>query len=557
MRFAIAFGLVFGLPSIGSAAPSAPMCEQTPVQEQLHYLRRLSLDLRGHLPSVAEYQYVAQEGAVSPQQIDEMLATEDFVERMRRYHRDLLWVNIDGQRLTGNYWRLNPAGGISAAMWISANNRATNYRGARVGCADFESSMSNGRITTRPHPNPEMAANGVVQEGWVWVQSYWNPDQPVKVCAFDAQAHETAQNETNPRRGPAMVPCNTFWASRSSQCGCGPNLRWCLTRESEVQIRRSWDEQLLRFADSVVRDNRPYSELLTGRQMEVNGPITHFLKYQTQAPGNNFLVTGAQGYDLPEDLGQHRVDEWRSVQRSTMHSGLLTLPAFLVKFQSNRGRATRFYHAFRCEAFQAPPGGLPATDDECHNEPNLTKRCGCKYCHVSVEPAAAYWGRWSEQGIKPLIPEADNDAYPAFDPACGPDGNQRGSLRCRLHYINEIFAEDDARKPYEGYLRSYLFANDLGEQNGSYAANIEQGPQAMAQGILDPADGTFARCASQRIFKHFTGRDFRPTEATLQTQLSASFQQAFDLKSLVRQIVTSAEYKEAARFGLIKEGGEQ
>ena len=83
------------------------MCEQTPVQ-RLHYLRRLSLDLRGHLPSVAEYQYVAQEGAVSPQQIDEMLATEDFVERMRRYHRDLLWVNIDGQRLTGNYWRLNP-----------------------------------------------------------------------------------------------------------------------------------------------------------------------------------------------------------------------------------------------------------------------------------------------------------------------------------------------------------------------------------------------------------------------------------------------------------------
>ena len=130
-------------------------------------------------------------------------------------------------------------------------------------------------------------------------------------------------------------------------------------------------------------------------------------------------------------------------------------------------------------------------------------------------------------------------------------------MRCRLHYINEIFAEDDARKPYEGYLRSYLFANDLGEQDGSYAANIEDGPQAMAQGILDPADGTFARCASQRIFKHFTGREFRPTETSLRTQLTSSFQQAFDLKSLVRQIVTSPEYKEAARFGLIKEGGDQ
>ena len=79
MRFAVALVLVFGLPPAGSASSAAPMCEQTPVQEQLHYLRRLSLDLRGHLPSVAEYQYVAQEGSVSLQQIDEMLTTEAFV----------------------------------------------------------------------------------------------------------------------------------------------------------------------------------------------------------------------------------------------------------------------------------------------------------------------------------------------------------------------------------------------------------------------------------------------------------------------------------------------
>jgi len=556
MRYALVLSLLVSWAAPVAAAPSGPMCEQSSVQEQLHYLRRLSLDLRGHLPSVAEYEYVTQQGTVSAQQIDEMLTTEGFVERMRNYHRDLLWVNIGGQRLTGNMWRLSGPSGTSAAMWVNNVARTARYRGGRVGCADFESSMSNGQITTRPHPDPEMAANGVVQEGWVWVQAYWNPDQPVKVCAFDAQEHEIVDNQTN--RGPAQIPCNNFYANRSSECGCGPNLRWCLTRDSEIQVRRSWDEQLLRFADAIVRGDRPYSELLTSREMEVNGPITHFLKHQTQAPGNAYLVTGDQGYDLPDDLGQHQVDEWRSVTRSSMHAGVLTLPSFLTKFQSNRGRATRFYHAFRCEAFQAPPGGLPATDDDCHNEPNLTKRCGCKYCHVSVEPAAAYWGRWSEQGIKPLIPEAQSDAYPAFDPACGPDGNQRGSLRCRLYYVNEVFAEDDARKPYEGYLRSYLFADDLGEQNGSYSANIESGPQAMAQTVLDPGESRFAKCTSQRIFKHFTGRDFRTTESALEGQLSSTFQTGFDLKQLVRQIVTSAEYREGARFGLIKEeGGEQ
>ena len=136
--------------------------------------------------------------------------------------------------------------------------------------------------------------------------------------------------------------------------------------------------------------------------------------------------------------------------------------------------------------FRRPRRIAGETDDACHTEPNLTKRCGCKYRHVSVEPAAAYWGRWSEQGSSPYIAEAQSDAYLAFDPNCGPEGRQRGSTRCRLHYINEIFAEDDARKPYEGYLRSYLFSNDLGEQNGSYGNNIEEGPQGMAQNILDP-----------------------------------------------------------------------
>ena len=83
-----------GLPPVAYAAATndteAPMCQQTPVQEQLHYLRRLSLDLRGHLPSVAEYEFVAQSGQVSAQQIEEMLASEEFVVRMRRYHRDFV-----------------------------------------------------------------------------------------------------------------------------------------------------------------------------------------------------------------------------------------------------------------------------------------------------------------------------------------------------------------------------------------------------------------------------------------------------------------------------------
>ena len=196
----------WGFPLAYAAATNdteAPMCQQTPVQEQLHYLRRLSLDLRGHLPSVAEYEFVAQSGQVSAQQIEEMLASEEFVGRMRRYHRDLLWVNIGAQRLSNNQWRLT-GDGRSNGLWIGANNRATRFRGARANCGDFESSTTNGRIDTRPHPNAELAAEGVVQEGWVWVQPYWNPDQPVKVCAFDAQ--EACRAPTKPTAALLRFP---------------------------------------------------------------------------------------------------------------------------------------------------------------------------------------------------------------------------------------------------------------------------------------------------------------------------------------------------------------
>ncbi|MDE0882896.1 MAG: DUF1585 domain-containing protein [Myxococcota bacterium] len=553
MRIALIAIAILTLPTQVFAEPSAPVCSASSAQESLHYLRRLSLDLRGHLPSISEYEFVTSQGSVSAQQIDEMLVSSGFVGQMRRYHRKLLWVNIGNQRLAGNFWQLSNAGRGSPAYWLTAGGRATNYRGARVPCGDFEHYENpDGTYHTEPHPDPDSAAAGVVQEGWRWVQPYWNPDQPVKICAFDAQSALTAANETN--RGPPVVDCSTSQAVRSTKCGCGPNLQWCPNRDTVRVIARSLDEQLLRFADSIVRDGLAYSQLLTSRSMEINGPIAHYLRYQTQAPGISYIVTGDQGYSVPQDLTFDQVDEWRTVQRSEMHAGLLTMPSFLTKFQSNRGRANRFFNAFRCESFQAPPGGLPATDDACHQEPNLTKRCGCKYCHVSVEPTAAAWGRWSEAGIKPLIAEADSDAYPAHDPLCAPGGGQAGSSRCRLFYINESYAEDDPRKPYEGYLRAYLFSDHLGEDNGSFAGNIEVGPVALAAGILTPEDGSFARCVSQKMFEHFTGRSFRPLDDPFKASLSSSFQSSFDLRQLIRSIVMSSEYRQAARFGLTQQG---
>ena len=72
-------------------------------------------------------------------------------------------------------------------------------------------------------------------------------------------------------------------------------------------------------------------------------------------------------------------------------SGLLTMPVFLTKFGSRRGRAHVLYSTFLCREFVAGDIKLePST------EPNLMKRSGCNTCHVALEPLAAYFSRVQE-----------------------------------------------------------------------------------------------------------------------------------------------------------------
>src|SRR5688572_15563860 len=83
----------------GATRAEAQVCEPDSKQEALSYLRRLSLDLLGRLPTYDELASVATNGAVDPSMIDAMLASEDAVVQLRAYHRDLLWANISNQRL--------------------------------------------------------------------------------------------------------------------------------------------------------------------------------------------------------------------------------------------------------------------------------------------------------------------------------------------------------------------------------------------------------------------------------------------------------------------------
>ncbi|MEE2643650.1 MAG: hypothetical protein VYD19_01845, partial [Myxococcota bacterium] len=422
-------------------------------------LRAMSLDLRGQLPSAAELEEALSLGEVPESWLDEWLASAAFAEVATRRHRSLLWNNLDNLNIYNNQAQLNRFRGEpperNFVYW--RNSVATGYRGARVPCLDQAATFDrNGR------PRVEEQSDGSFREGWVEVNPYWAPEQSIKVCAFDAQA--ALYSDDGER-------CASPQGMRNPDCGCGPELRWCVVQESRVRINRSLAESLDRLIEEVFAEGLPYTALFSQQRLFLDGPLTHFFLHHENgrvelrpSPVDEALLTERPFNDT----------EWHPVNLSQAHAGILTHPAFLLRFQTNRARASRFYTSFLCSPFQPPVGGLPAGDDESARDPDLQSRDGCKYCHALLEPAAAYWGRWTEQGIAYLDPERFPQSREDCD-LCARTG-QGCSNECRRHYLTTALSQQET--PFLGQLRAYTF------RLPEHALNVEVGPRLLALGAI-------------------------------------------------------------------------
>ncbi len=509
--------------------PQAEVCAPKGFQPELQYLRRLSLDLRGTLPSVAEMQTVIKEGKVTTKTLSAMINSDALQTQLKAYHRDLLWQNINNIRLANVAWRL-VGNGTSVPYYIASQGRKRRYRGQNVRCLNEPATYNkDGSIKTKDgiYKGPDGKDYPVKQEGYVKIRPYWNATKEVKVCAFDASATLSIPSYDGSGR---TFDCSksAYLSPKNGRCGCGPNLRWCMTSTVQREILNSLTEQTQRFVSDIVKNHKPYTQVLVGKEIELNGPISHYFRYQTAAAGNLTYATPVQNYSIPT-IPYHEKKTWKKVMRTNLHAGLLTMPLYLLKFSSNRGRANRFYNAFLCTHFQAPPGGLPPASDSCHDEPNLMKRCGCKYCHQTVEPSAAYWGRWAEAGMA-----VQNAAeYPKISSFCKKMQN-RGNPTCRRFYF---YPGDDKEMKFLGYLRSYVFATK------SMEPNIEKGPILLAQRSID--NGSFASCTTRRMWTWFVGKAPHAQQESQMLELASRFKSNnYDLLKLIQAIVSTPEYRQ-------------
>ena len=213
-------------------------------------------------------------------------------------------------------------------------------------------------------------------------------------------------------------------AAHSPDCGCGVGLERCLPNDADYYNSNAFDlasldplgfelpfdrthqrsgdwlhlfltEEVTHFLQMIFARDRDVRELLTARDSVVNGPLVQFYKHDAPAFGPpaevSFTRPAPMGdlidseYDqlanpatLP-DLLANDLNTWAPFpDRGPVAAGFLTMPAFLVKYGSRRGRAHTIYSTFLCRDFIAPPDlRLPVS-----NDPDLTRRPGCATCHA-------------------------------------------------------------------------------------------------------------------------------------------------------------------------------
>lgn len=525
--------LLAALLAAGPARGQAPICaDAEPTLSPGRYLRALSLHLTGAPPAV-EALTAAREADdlddVAAAVLPQMLATDAFAQAVVRRHRALLWPQAELVRLDLRSFR-SADGEPVHFRYLGIEYR--NPTGERIAfaptCADRPAEFDDeGRIVTAPHPQGE----GAIQEGWVEVEPHWAPGTTVRICAFDAQDRPSSSDG---------VDCATAAGKRHPECGCGPNLIRCAPDVTGIGRDYFWRSQgdpvgaaltasLERHIFEVIADDRPYLDLFTDAVIWVNGPLSWYLRHHLRWLDDTTIDPAR----VPEIPFAER-ETWRPARLGAERAGVLTHPLFLKRFTRNRARGTHVLEMLLCQPLSPPASGLPPADPAAALDPDLQRRDGCKYCHAILEPAAAYFGRWSERGVAYLDP----DRYPLFSQACFDAAQGRGPGRPEcLQYIGRT--QVPKLVPLIGYLQQSVFLSDR------HLVHIDEGPAAQMR--VATASGQLPRCVAQRTAEWLLGRtlDLDGDAEWLDALARDLVHDGLSYRGLVWSIVTDDRFRRA------------
>lgn len=541
---------LLGAATIALAATGAAKAEEA--QCYLHrdlsperLLRRLSIDLRGNVPEVAEYEAISGQSEIPEALIDSFLDSDEFRMQMRRHHESLLWTNPSTalSDVSFSFGATNLGNGVTV-YHVTSTGKNKLYRGGDGThvCQDKPQAAlgydANGLPNTEPIGSD--ATGPYVAEGWVEVHPYWEPDplKTIKVCAFDAQINESYTLPPGDPDAGTHSCDHVMAAGKAKSCGCGPDLNYCmLTGTVQPAVLNSMREQVLRLVDDYSNGTLPYSEIITTQRAWINGPLVHYFRYLGQRQGfsrtqNLYQPTDGELPNLPYTQGE----TWTEIQRKEPHAGLLTLPAYLLRFQTNRGRANRYRIAFQGQYFQ-PPSTI---DSGCAKEgDDLTQRCVCRSCHTSLEPLASHFGQFVEAGTTSLADFARE--YPSIK-SCAKAIAPQSTAYCDRFYQPVPDLLDPDIRPYK--LKALRYADAAHPEIGP---NFDAGPLGLAK--ADIASGLFHEVATRQIFEFLMKRPPNLDQASadyegeLLKEIAGEFKSHDNLKLVVKRLVNLPAYR--------------
>jgi len=260
-----------------------------------------------------------------------------------------------------------------------------------------------------------------------------------------------------------------------------PNLRWFESKypdNDDIQLitNDSLAREPLELIAHVIRNERPFTEILTARYTMANGYSALSLVGLPDVP----LGVG----DNPETYQEVQIP-------GVPHAGILTSPMFLNRFPTsdtniNRHRSRMAYWFFLdidINQFGSRP--VDASADFGDN-PTMTNP-NCTVCHTTMDPVAGLFMNWNERGEYSGEGEWFGPDYilpPGFDGEPLPEGDRTRALQWFAERIatNPRFAQATVKTVFEGLTGQKVL--DL-----TTAAN----PMMMAEsitGTVPKQDGT-------------------------------------------------------------------
>ena len=144
---------------------------------------------------------------------------------------------------------------------------------------------------------------------------------------------------------------------RNPECGCGPNLKWCGSNGVQSAIRRSFTRSLEQHIVRIIDNELSYIELFTNSVDFVNGPILHFYRYFAPNSSARFTPLSLAVNRLPEI--DYTDDQLRLINDND-HAGVLTHPAYLLRFQTDRAGQLAFMKPFSAHPLCHPQVAFPS-----------------------------------------------------------------------------------------------------------------------------------------------------------------------------------------------------